>query len=127
MAFTVVEWFVLAFAVLALVKLLVVSFNARAWLKIVRPLYKSLIVLFIVELILAAILFYYLNQQLTIIQIFGGLTLGALLTGMTFAVYGKETLSWAQKLLNTKSLLRKAWIPILIWLALAIWALVSLF
>jgi hypothetical protein len=127
MAFSVVEWFVFVFAVLALVKLIIVSFNPKTWLNIVKPLYKSHVILFIVELILAAILFYYLLMSLTIVQIFGGIVLGALLTGMTFAIYGKETIAWAEKLLKGKTILKKAWLPLLIWLALTVWVLLALF
>lgn len=127
MAFTVIGWFVLVFSILAIVKLVVVSFKPKSWLKIVEPLYKAHIMLFIVELILAAVLLYYLLMDLTIIQIFGGIVLGALLTGMTFAIYGKETLEWGRKLLKEKTMIKRAWLPILIWLALSIWALTSLF
>ena len=127
MAFGVVEWFVLVFSIIVVVKLVTVIFSPKTWFNIVKPLYKSHIVLFVVELILAAILFYYLLMNLTIIQIFGAIVLGALLTGMTFAVYGKETLDWAKKLLREKTLIKKAWLPILIWLVLVIWVLVELF
>jgi len=126
MAFNVVEWFVLVFAVVGIVKIITISFNPKSWLNIVRPLYRSGMATFIVELILAAILFYYLQMQLTIIQIVGAVVLGALLTGMTFALYGKETLDWANKLLK-KGILARAWLPIIIWLALIVWALSSLF
>jgi hypothetical protein len=127
MAFGVIEWFVLVFSILAIVKLITVSFSPRSWLNVVKPLYKAHIILFIIEIVLAAALLYYLLMDLTIIQIMGGIVLGALLTGMTFAVYGKETLEWGKKLLREKTLLRRAWLPILIWLALVIWVLIELF
>jgi hypothetical protein len=127
MAFSVIEWFVFVFSIIVIVKLLVVSFKPKSWLNIVKPLYKSHIMLFVVELILAAALFYYLLMELTIVQIMATIVLGALLTGMTFAVYGKETIDWAKKLLKQKTMVKRAWLPILIWLALVIWALVSLF
>ncbi len=127
MAFGVVEWFVLVFAILVIIKLLICSFNPKGWLNLTKGLYKNGIVLFIVELILAAILFYYLLMELSIVQIFATITLGALLTGMTFAIYSKESMSFAGKILKAKTLLNKAWLPVLIWLALAIWTLVELF
>ena len=127
MTFSIVEWFVLVFAILVLVKLVIVSFNPKTWLKVAKSIYKNSAVLFVVELILAAILFYYLLMDLTIVQIFAAITLGALLTGMTFAIYHKETLDWGSKLLKGKTLLNRAWLPVLIWLALAIWALAELF
>lgn len=127
MTFTIVEWFILVFAILGLVKLVTVSIKPKAWLKIVEPLYKSHIILFVVELILAATLFYYLMKEITFLQIIGGIVLGALLTGMTFAVYGKETIEWAKKLLKEKTMIKRAWLSILIWFILLVWALASLF
>jgi len=118
----------LVLAVLVLIKLVVVTFNARAWLKVVKFIYSNAVVTFIVELILVAVLFYYLLQSgLTIVPIMAIIALGALLTGMSFAVYGKETITWAAKFLNSKTLLKRAWLPILIWLALVIWTLIELF
>jgi len=82
---------------------------------------------YIVELILAAILFYYLLIELTIVQIFAAILVGAFLTGMTFAIYHKEAMDFGSKLLKGKTLLKRAWLPILIWLALTIWTLAELF
>ena len=127
MTFSIVQWFVIVFSLLAIVKILVVSFNPKRWLNIAKGLYKSSALLFVVELILAAILFYYLLQEITIVQVLAGIVLGALLTGMTFAIYAKETLDWASKLLKGKTLLNRAWLPVLIWLALTIWALAAVF
>jgi len=123
MAFTVVEWFVLAFSILAIVKILTVSFNPKGWLNLVEGLYKSSMLLFVAELVLAAILFYHLLREITIVQILAGLVLGALLTGMTFAAYGRETIDWGKKILKGKTLLNRVWLPLLVWLALSVWAL----
>jgi hypothetical protein len=127
MAFSVIEWFVLVFVILAIIKILICSFDPKAWLKFVKGLYKNPVVLFIVELILAAVLFYYLLMELSVVYIMAVIVLGALLTGMSFAVYSKETIAWGGKILKGKTILNKAWLPILIWLALSIWVLVELF
>ena len=126
MAFNAVEIIALIFAVLVIVKLLVVSFSPKSWLALAKSLYKTPMVLFIVELILAAVVFYYLLIELTVVQIFAAVTLGALLTGMSFAIYGKETIAWGTKLLD-RNTPKKIWLPILIWLALAVWVLITLF
>ena len=127
MAFSVVEWFVLIFVILAIIKILICSFKPKAWLDLVKGLYKNGVVLFIVELILAAVLFYYLLMELSVVTIMAVIVLGALLTGMSFALYNKETVAWGSKILKGKTLLSRAWLPILIWLALSIWVLVELF
>lgn len=127
MAFNAIEIAALVLVIIGLIKLLVLSFNANTWLKVVKAVYGNPVVTFVVELVLAVVLFYYLLQQFTIVQIMSVIALGALLTGMTFAAYGKETIDWASKILRTKSLIRKAWLPILIWLGLTVWTLIALF
>ena len=126
MAFNSVEIIALLDSVLIIVKLLVISFSPRYWLKLTKGLYKSSVGLFVVELILAVIVFYFLLQSFTIVEIMAVITLGALLTGMTFALYAKEILGLASKILG-KGMLKRMWLPILIWLALAVWTLVELF
>jgi len=123
----VIEWFVFAFVVLGLIKFLFLFFNAKAWMKFSLKLYKNPYLLIAIELILALLIFYYLLQSLTIVQIMAGILLGALLTGLTFAAYGKETIAWAKKILTAKSLFKKAWLPMLLWLILMIWTLTELF
>ena len=128
MVFTSVEIFALIFAALVIIKLAVVSVKPMAWWKIVKPLYKNGTVLFLVELVLAGIVLFYLMQSgLSITQIVAVILLGALLTGMSFAIYSKETSSWAGSLLKTKNLMKKAWLVMIIWLALAVWVLLEIF
>jgi len=126
-AFNALEIAALLLVVIGLIKLFIVSFNTGAWMKVVKFLYRNSVALFIVELILALILFYYVIQQFTIVQIMAVIALGALLTGMSFAAYGKETIDWASKILKAKNLLRKAWLPIIIWVILLVWTLLELF
>ena len=127
MVFNALEISALVLVVLGIVKLLFLVFNAGAWMKVVRFVYGNSVVFFVIEFILAAVLFYYLIQQFTIVQIMAVVALGALLTGMVFAAYGKETSAWAEKIFRAKILLRKGWLPLLIWLALIVWTLVELF
>ena len=127
MAFSAIEIAALALVILGLIKLVILSFNAKTWIKVVKTIYGNPVVTFTVELVLAVVLFYYLLQQFTIVQIMSVIALGALLTGMSLAVYGKETSAWASKILKKKSLVRKAWLPILIWLGLTVWTLIELF
>ena len=115
------------FVILGLIKFLFVLFSPKSWLTFAKKLYSSAVLLVIIELILAVIVLYFLLQTLTIVQIMGGVILGALLTGMTFACYAKETIAWAEKLFKGKGILARAWLPMLIWLALFVWTLVALF
>ena len=127
MTFGALEIAAFVLIVLGLTKILIVSFNPKKWMGVIKFLYSRPLTLFIIEFALAAILFYYLIQQFTIVQIMAVIALGALLTGMVFSLYSKETLDWASRLLRGKTLLKKAWIPIIIWLALILWTLLELF
>lgn len=126
MAFTVIEWFVLVFLILGIIKLLFLVFNAKAWSNFAKKLYSNGTVLFLVELVLAAVLFYYMLQSMTIVMILAGVVLGALLTGMSFALYPKEVMTLASKIMG-KGMWKKIWLPVIIWLVLFVWGLVALF
>ena len=121
------EVIVLVFVVLGLIKLLFVLFRPKLWLNFAKKIYASPTVLWVVELVLALIVFYYLLQSLTIVQIMAGIVLGALLTGLSFAFYAKETMACASKLLKKKGFLKKMWPVMLVWLVLFIWTLAALF
>lgn len=98
----------------------------KIWMNLIKKLYSKPRALFIIELILAGIVLYYLIQNgFTMVQIMAVVAFGALLTGMTMAWYGKETISWAKDILK-KGIWKKSWLPILIWVALMIWALLEL-
>jgi len=89
----------LILSVLIIVKFLVLAVKPKAWAKLAKNLYSKPLILGLVELVLAAALFYYLLMELTIIQIMAAVTLGALLTGLSFAAFGKELLPFVSKLL----------------------------
>lgn len=115
--------FALIISSLALTKILVILVKPKAWLNLVKGIWKAPALMMIVCLILAAIVFYYLIQSITIVQIMATMLFLALLYGMTFAVHSKETLVWAQKMLNDRKFMRRVWLPVLIWLVLVLWAL----
>jgi len=127
MAFGTIEIVALIFAILIIVKLLYVAFGPKSWFNFAKKLYEAPVLLALVEFVLAALLFYYLLMSMSFLQIFNVLILGALLTGLSFSLFAKETISWIEKIAKTKGMMKRAWLPILIWLVLAIWALVSLF
>lgn len=127
MAFNAIEIIALVFVLTGLVKILIILVKRNSWASFVKSIYSKPNVLMLVELVLAGIVLYYLSQSgLTIVQIMACVVLGALLTGMTFAAYGKELISPMIKLLKTNAW-KKAWIPILVWIILMVWTLGKLF
>lgn len=121
---TPIEIIALVVIVLSVLKIVLIR---KVWIKVVRKLYSAPKVLLLVELALAAIVLYYLLQAgFSIVEILAVVAFGALLTGIGFAAFGRETVSWAGKVLK-KDIWKKAWLPILVWLALIVWGALELF
>ena len=120
---------VLLLAILIVIKFLVLAIKPKAWLNFAKSLYSNPLVTGLVEVILAAVLLYYLLIQLTIVQIMAAVTLGALLTGLSFAAFGKELLPFISRLMRNKSILwsPRALLIWLIWFVLIGWALYTIF
>ncbi len=125
MALGVIEIFVLVFVILGLIKLLVVLFSPKSWVGVAKGVYKNPALLVIVELILAAILFYYLLPAIGLVYLMAGVVLGTLLTGLTFAVFAKEVTPLVNKILKP-NMLKKMWLPLIIWVILMVWTLIEL-
>lgn len=126
MAFGVIEWFVVIFAILVLIKLLFITFNPKAWFNFAKKIYSASTITFIVILILTAVLFYYLWVELGIVMLMAGVVLGSLLTALSFMLWHKETMALATKIYK-ESVFKKGWFVILLWLVLMVWVLVELF
>lgn len=126
MAFTPVEIIALVFAIAVLLKIVIVLVNRDSYVSFAKTIYKSPKILMFAELVLAAIILYYLLMELSIVQIFAAIVLGALLTGVSFAVYAKEIMPAVLRAVK-KDALKRAWLVIIVWLALMAWVLYALF
>lgn len=115
--------FALIIALLALVKILVILIKPKVWTEVVKSVWRAPGFMMVVCLILAAVVLYYLIQDISIVQIMAVFLFVALLGGMTVAVYSKEVVSLAGKMLNDRKFMKKAWLPVIIWLVLILWAL----
>ena len=124
---TPVQIMALIVAVLGAVKLLVILVDPKIWLKkVVKPIYASSGVASVVGLIIAAVSLYYLNKEFTIVQIFAVMLFFMGLMLMSFAVMSKEMLALADKALK-KGILKKFWLPLIVWILLLIWVFYALF
>lgn len=123
---TPIEIIALIFALGILVKLLCVLVKPKAWLNLTKKLYTSPALLMIIELILAAIVFYYI-KDVGIVQIAAIGAFVALLMGLSMAAYFKDVVGLAEKMLKDKSIVKKAWLAIVVWLVFALWVLYVLF
>jgi len=111
----------LIFIAFALIKLAVILTNPQSWKSFVKKLYSRPIITMTLALVAAAAILIYLLEELTIVQIFACMTFMMALMMVQFAAYGKEIVEISDKFLNDKSVIKKAWLSISIWIILMIW------
>src|SRR3989338_5509144 len=91
MALTPIEVIATIFALFALLKLIVVVINKNSWHKnVANPIFKNSSISIIIFVILGIIVFYYLLQELSVIQIFAVVAFTSLLIGIGFLQHAKE-------------------------------------
>ncbi len=122
-----IETMALIVALLAAVKILIIIHNPKTWMKVVRKIYSSPAITTILGLAIAIVSLHYLLKYMSIVHVFAAMLffMGLMLIG--FAAYSRDTLLFANKILQNKNAIKKAWLSILIWVALIIWVLYILF
>jgi len=123
---TPVEIMALIIAVIGILKLIVLAIKPEALKGSTKIIKAQPCVAIIVCLVLAGLCLKYLLVELTIVQIMAVTLFYSLLVGSMFASFSKEWAGMATKVLN-KNILKRAWLPIIVWLVLMIWVLKELF
>lgn len=115
------------FGVLVLLKLSLIMLNPQLRIRIVESIInKNIAFLAIIYLVLTAIAGYYVLSSLSIVEVAAVMMLMSGLMGLFFVQYQKIMLQLAKETLSS-DFLSKNWLSILIWAALAIWALYAVF
>ncbi len=130
MAFTgtSVEILALIFLIVASIKTVVILIKPSAWLNgVVKKVWAKPRLMMIISLILSVVVLYYLIQSVTIVEIFAVILFLSLLAAVGISVYYKEMISLAQKLMKDRTIIKKSWLYIIIWIALIIWGFYALF
>jgi len=110
------------------IKIVVILIKPNAWVNFTTKVWAKPKLLMIVSLILAALsLMYLIGAGVTIVHIFATMLFIALLGAVGVAIYSKEVVSLAQKLMKDKTIIKKSWLYIAIWIALIIWGFYALF
>jgi len=78
-------------------------------------------------LIAAVVILQFLLKELTIIQIFAAMPFMMALMMIQFAAFGKEIVELSDKFFEDRSIIKKAWIAITIWIVLMGWVLYEMF
>ena len=123
---TTIEIMALIVAALVGIKLLVILINPRSWMVVIKTVYAKPILTILIALVLGAVTLNHLLKEFTIVQIFGVMLFLMFLMVIGFAVYSKEMVAWAERLLEDKAAVKKAWLAIIVWVALIIWMLYTL-
>ena len=124
-----INYMALIILVVAAIKMIVILVSPKAWLNIVvKKVWAKPILTMIITLILAGVSLYYLiGAGITIAEIFAVMLFMSLLAAVGVAVYAKEMLGSANKLLANRNILKKSWLYIIIWIALIVWGFYALF
>jgi len=126
MPLTALEWIVTLFAVLGIIKFTVILVNRKKWWPVTRSVYGNPQVFSWVFLILAAVVFYFVIQELGIVEVLAVAAFFALFMAFAFTTYSKEVLELAQKIMK-KGFSWGQWLFILIWAVLLLWGLYEIF
>lgn len=123
-----VQVMALIILVVAAIKIIIILINPSIWMNsVVKRVWAKPILMMIISLILAVVSLMYLLQEVTIVQIFATMLFISLLAAVGISVYSNEVLSLAEKLMKDKSIVKKSWLYLIIWIALIIWGFYALF
>jgi hypothetical protein len=122
-----IEMIAVLFALFILVKMAFLFVKKEAWFNaMVKPSIKNSKGIVIVFLVLAAVIFYYLIQALSIVEIFAVLAFSSFLIFLSLFAYSEDLFKFANKIYSKKFNFWM-WLQIVIWFVLAVWVLVVVF
>jgi len=117
----------LTFIALILAKLVIIYINPMSWKLVVRKFTANPFITMFVGLITAIVILRYLLQELTIIQIFASMTFMMALMTVQFAAFGNEITELTDNFFEDRSIMKKAWLSITLWLTLITWVVYAIF
>jgi len=123
---TPIEWIVTIFAVVGLIKLFVIMISRKSWWGLTKGVYGNPGITGAVSLVLAAVVLWFLLQELTIVQIIAAGIFMVLLMGFAFMTHAKELMGLAKKVYD-KKFSGGLWLYIVIWVVLLLWVLYEIF
>ena len=126
MVLTAVEIIALIFALAGLIKIVTIIINKKIWYKnVAKPIYSNSKFGF-VFVVFAVVIFYFLIQEFSIVQIFAVLAFSSLLIAIGFLSYREEFSKLVEKAYKEK-LNGWIWLYTLIWVILCVWVLIEIF
>jgi len=125
---TAIEVLATIFAVIVLIKVIILFFSPKSILPATKILIKGNAVFKIIYLVLALIVGYYILQSLSIVEISAVFLLYALLIGLVFIPYAKSMINLTKAMVKNKTkFLSKNWLIVLIMLIISLWTLYAIY
>jgi len=127
MAFTSIEIIALIVIILAAIKMLVLLIKPKAWMNFASGFYKKPALAQLFAFILAVVVFYYLIQVFTVVQILAVTAFVALLMMFALAKDLEWFISKFKARIKKGTIWKQYWFYTLIWLVLLAWGVKELF
>ncbi len=125
---TPIQILALVFALIGLIKLIVILVKPEGWLKVTEKVYSgNRGVTTFIFLILTIIVGYYVLQVLTIVQVAAVFLLMSMIMGLTMVQYKDTILNFAREIYNDPSMVKNSWLIIVIWIVISLWILYGVF
>ena len=125
---TPIEILATIFAILVLVKLLIVAVNPKLWMKGVESIVSNYAFTTIVYVLLTVIIGYIIFKSLSIVQVAAVMLFTSVLIGLTMVPYLDKLLALGKEIVGTRSeMFRRGWLAIVIWAGIAVWTLYAVF
>jgi len=120
---TSLEILALLFALFILIKLITIFINPKKWIGFAKAILKNTIPVYIVYLALTILVGWIVLSNVSIVEV-GAVTLFvSLLIALSFLPYAKKLIVFSDDLMT--GIIKKAFLPIIIWLVLAVWMLIA--
>ena len=127
---TITESLALILIIVSFIKLITIAVRPSAWFdNVVKKVYGSgSKTVSWVMLVLALIVLYYLLQDgITIVQILAVTLFVVLIIGMGFVTVSGEFLTLADNLYKDRNILKRFWLSTLVWVILLVWGIKEIF
>jgi len=116
------------FSLFIILKISVVFINPHGWFRVADALLRNAIIITVVYVIFTVIVGYYILRNFSIVQVAAVMLFTSLLIGLATIPFSETILSIRKELLGSRrDILRKTWLTLLIWIAIAVWTLYEVF
>jgi len=124
---TPLEILAVTFAVVVLIKLLVLLIQPKSWIKISNSFLKEGSATTFVYLILVLLVGYHIFSYLSVIHVAAVMLFTSLLIGLSVLPYGKVMVPLTREILKDKNLVKKNFLSFIIYGGIALWVLYTMF